>query len=69
MLLGLPSWQDAARVDAAVQRLAAGGGGAVERRRSDLQSLWLRIPGYIVRLRLYPEQRVMHVLYVWRSER
>jgi hypothetical protein len=68
-LRALPSWKDAARVAAAVQRFASGEREHVERLRSDPRGLWLRIPGYTVRLALDPKARVITVWYVWRANR
>jgi len=61
-------WRDAARVDAAVLSFAAGkGGDVVGRLAHDPRTPWLRVRGYLIRLRLDPKARTILVLYVWRS--
>jgi len=65
-LLNMP-WRDAARVDAAVMRYAESGRGDTSRIADERGGLWLRVPGYVARLRLLPRERTISVLYVFRK--
>jgi mRNA-degrading endonuclease RelE of RelBE toxin-antitoxin system len=59
----IPSWRDAARVDAAVQRFAATGEGDVARLPTDhATTLRLRVGPYTARLTL---NRPDKIVFVW----
>lgn len=60
-------WRDAARVDAALMRFAATGEGDFERIPNDPTGAWLRVGAYTVRIVLDRRERLISVLYVWRS--
>ena len=60
-------WRDAARVDAALMRFASTGEGDFERIPNDPTGAWLRVGSYCARIVLSRRERIVSVLYVWRS--
>lgn len=60
-------WRDAARVDAALIHFAATGEGDFERIPNDPTGAWLRVGSYRARVVLDRRERLISVLYVWRS--
>lgn len=65
-LLAIP-WRDAARVDAALIRFAKTGDGDFERIPNDPTGAWLRVGSYRARIVMDRRDRLISVLYVWRS--
>ncbi len=62
-------WRDAARLDAAVQRFAVTGEGALTGvYAGDPRALRLRVHPYAIRLFLDPETGVLTVCWVYRAE-
>jgi hypothetical protein len=59
-------WREAARIDAALIRLAAIGEGELERLPNDPTGAWLRVGAYRARLILERQERIISVMYVWR---
>lgn len=60
-------WEEAARVDAAVQRFAATGEGHVERVRGAPTGLWLKLPPWVVRLSIDASSQTVVVWWVCRA--
>ncbi len=60
-------WRDAARVDAAMMRFAQTGEGDIERIPDDPTGAWIRVGSYKVRVVLERHDKLISVLYVWRS--
>jgi hypothetical protein len=60
-------WEDAADIDAAVQRFAETGEGHVERVRGAPTGVWLNVPPYVVRLSLDAPSRTIVVWWIGES--
>lgn len=60
-------WENAADVDAAVQRFAATGDGHVERVRGAPTGAWLKVPPYVVRLSIDAPARTIIVWWIGES--